>query len=30
MAAQHPGIQPIDPAAQAAAGSKTRLALVIG
>jgi LCP family protein required for cell wall assembly len=30
MAAQHPTIQPIDPSAQAAAGSKTRLALVIG
>jgi hypothetical protein len=29
MAAQRPTIQPIDPAAQAAAGSKTRLALVI-
>jgi LCP family protein required for cell wall assembly len=29
MAAQKPTIQPIDPAAQAAAGSKSRLALVI-
>jgi LCP family protein required for cell wall assembly len=30
LAAKKPTIQPIDPAAQAAAGSKTRLALVIG
>ena len=29
LASQRPGIQPIDPAVQATAGSKARLALVI-